>query len=244
MKYFLSLIFAFTLFNSLISQENPLQEELSQLLKANLDSWTSKDSVGFKQTLSEHYFATQSGFIGSKEQLLEIISQRPLSKMSDYSAELVTANDHIAYVFAKMVESSEAFEGSGVFCLASFQKENGAWKIAHSSFEIVPIWKVKKPEDDELELLEKNACDTESELKSKNANVETYIRFVNESDQAVEVYWIDYNGERKKYFDIEPGKKTEGGGTYVSHPWIIVNKQNECLGIYHPIDKPCLVRIR
>lgn len=243
MKYFLSFIFVFTLFSRLTAQENPLQDELSRLLKSNMDSWTAKDSEGFKQTISEHYFVTQNGYIGSKEKLLEIITKRPLSRITDYNAELVNANDQIAYISAKMVESSEEFGRTGVFCLASFQKENGTWKVAHASFELVPVWKVKEPGDDELVPLEKNACETESELRSGNSNVETFIRFKNESDQTVEVYWIDYNGKRKKYYDLEPGI-TEAGGTYVSHPWVIVNKKNECLGIYHPSDTPCLVRIK
>lgn len=242
MKYFLCLLFAFTFSRNLTGQENPLQDELSRLLKASMDSWVSKDSAGFKQTISEHYFATQNGHVFPKDDLLKIITQRPLTRITDFSSKLVTVNDHIAYTSAKMVESSGENGNTGIFCLASFQKEDGVWKVAHSSFDLVPVWKVKEPGDDELEPLAKDACDTESGLKSKNSNIETFIRFKNESDQPVSVYWIDYNGERKKYYDLEPGK-TVGGGTYVTHPWIVINKNNVCLGIYHPVDQPGLVRI-
>lgn len=243
MKHFISLILIGTLCSTLMGQESTLHEELSQLFNSVAESWASSNAKDLEPALAENAFFVQSGITASREQFVGAVSQKPKTQISDYSSTLITANEHIAYLSAKMLVSAAEGEAyDGVFCTVSFQKENGAWKLAHVNIEIVPIWKVREMTDDELDPLAKNACETESESSSKDTEVETYVRFKNESDQSVEIYWIDYKGKRKKYFELEPGT-SNGGRTFVSHPWIVVSKENECLGVFHPTDNPGLVRI-
>ncbi len=59
------------------------------------------------------------------------------------------------------------------------------------------------------------ACSTSSEV---NVN----LTFVNNSDNIVDVYWIDYNCEQQLYGTLEPGGSYQQG-TYATHPWLFID---------------------
>jgi hypothetical protein len=61
---------------------------------------------------------------------------------------------------------------------------------------------------------------------STGSDVAVNLTFVNNSDQTVDVYWIDYNCEQQLYGTLEPGGSYLQG-TYATHPWVFVDAKTE-----------------
>lgn len=80
--------------------------------------------------------------------------------------------------------------------------------------------------------LKASACSEEGSLISKTGQA-TSVIFKNSADAAVTVYWLDFKGERVEYKKLEPGG-THTQQTFVTHPWLIANEADQCLGIYTP----------
>ena len=59
------------------------------------------------------------------------------------------------------------------------------------------------------------------------------IRFVNDSDKVVRVYWINANGDRVLYNTLAPGNRYIQS-TYVTHPWLITDVNDAELEMYLP----------
>jgi hypothetical protein len=76
-------------------------------------------------------------------------------------------------------------------------------------------------------------CSQEYSLRSIESTTLTGIRFVNASTQSINVYWLDFSGQRLLYFTLAPGQ-TSAQGTYVTHPWVVTGSSGACLGIYLP----------
>lgn len=62
-------------------------------------------------------------------------------------------------------------------------------------------------------------------LKSVEGRQKTSVRFVNEMNEDVDVYWMNYNGQRQYWFMLGPGEEREQP-TYVTHPWLVVTSNN------------------
>jgi von Hippel-Lindau disease tumor supressor len=85
-------------------------------------------------------------------------------------------------------------------------------------------------------------CNAESISISRNSKVSTEITFINQRSVPVKTYWLDYSGKRKFYATIAPGDKVVQQ-TYVTHPWVVTDTSNNCLGLYYPDGQPRLVEI-
>lgn len=59
----------------------------------------------------------------------------------------------------------------------------------------------------------------------------TTIRFENDSLDAVDVYWLDYAGNRVHYANLGPGSFYYQG-TYVTHPWVITDEYGACIQVH------------
>ena len=57
----------------------------------------------------------------------------------------------------------------------------------------------------------------------------SHIDFVNASGVAVDIYWLDYEGDRVHYATVAPGGNL-AQPTWLTHPWIAVDKAGNCLG--------------
>ena len=55
--------------------------------------------------------------------------------------------------------------------------------------------------------------------RSIRSGTPTFIHFTNESQKTVAIFWVDYNGKRRCYSIIYPGKSTVQG-THLTHPWV------------------------
>lgn len=74
-------------------------------------------------------------------------------------------------------------------------------------------------------------CPNESRFHSVEGKEQTSIRFVNDSEETVNVYWLDYQGKRVFYQTLAAGMSYEQP-TYVSHPWVV--EGDSCKGIFFP----------
>ncbi len=85
-------------------------------------------------------------------------------------------------------------------------------------------------------------CEAESVSISRTDKITTEITFINQRNVPVKTYWLDYSGKRKFYAQIQPGDKVFQQ-TYVTHPWVITDVSNNCLGVYYPDGQPRIIEI-
>src|SRR5262249_34163149 len=76
-------------------------------------------------------------------------------------------------------------------------------------------------------------CPEEQGLRSERGDQPAEITFVNKRSDVVRVYWITYEGSRKLYAEIQP-QQEHAQRTYLTHPWIVTDRQENCLGVYLP----------
>ncbi len=66
---------------------------------------------------------------------------------------------------------------------------------------------------------------------SRRTGPETEIRFSNQLEKAVRVYWVDTEGERRHYHDLAPGA-TRAQHTFAGHVWIVTTMDGQTLGVF------------
>lgn len=57
-------------------------------------------------------------------------------------------------------------------------------------------------------------------LRSEHSYTKTEIEFENRLTEPVDIYWINYQGGRQKYYTLPPNQ-TRRQQTFVTHPWIV-----------------------
>ena len=72
---------------------------------------------------------------------------------------------------------------------------------------------------------------TEEHLRSTAGDDATSIHFENASAQTINLYWLNYSGERVLYNVLSPGDSRDRP-TYVTHPWVITDAEGNCLAVY------------
>jgi len=68
----------------------------------------------------------------------------------------------------------------------------------------------------------------------------TTIKFLNRSGETRKIFWLDYQGKRKLYAELLAGQE-HGLDTYLTHPWLITDKNDVALEIYYPDTKSRVV---
>jgi hypothetical protein len=82
------------------------------------------------------------------------------------------------------------------------------------------------------------ACSQEASLRSSMLETpETRITFVNNSSEAIKIYWIDCRGKRKLMMALNPND-SKRLKTHVTHPFVVADLNERCLGIYLPDKEP------
>jgi dipeptidyl aminopeptidase/acylaminoacyl peptidase len=72
---------------------------------------------------------------------------------------------------------------------------------------------------------------------SSRSEAETRIAFQNKRPRPIELFWIDFDGERKSYGRIEPGDRRELH-TFEGHVWLVANESGESLGVFEATKNP------
>jgi hypothetical protein len=72
------------------------------------------------------------------------------------------------------------------------------------------------------------ACPPPGSIRSKESKRKAVVHFANSTFRPFDIVWIDFDGKRKTYRTLKHGEDYKQQ-TYVSHPWILVDKQGRCL---------------
>jgi hypothetical protein len=103
------------------------------------------------------------------------------------------------------------------------------------------------PAQNEATLLEESTFTTlislpvgvESNHKSLNDTTKTYIRFDNYLSTPVNIYWLDYRGQRMTYGELEAGG-SRLQQTWLTHPWVVTAKdatgQEIVIGLFECVE--------
>jgi hypothetical protein len=75
------------------------------------------------------------------------------------------------------------------------------------------------------------ACAREPELASQPSTETTGMTFVNRSDRAVTIYWLDFRGARRLYRTLSPGGHLVQQ-TFIGHNWLVATSDDLCVGIF------------
>jgi hypothetical protein len=82
-----------------------------------------------------------------------------------------------------------------------------------------------------------HSCDAEASYASQPSRDSTEITLVNRSDNAVKVYWLNFQGQRILYQNLPPG-----GGytqqTFIGHTWMVTTLAEQCIRIFATVPQP------
>jgi hypothetical protein len=70
-------------------------------------------------------------------------------------------------------------------------------------------------------------CNDEKKLASLSGERTARITFTNDTTAARNISWIDYSGRRVLYKILQPGQHYTQP-TYITHPWVVTDKDNAC----------------
>ena len=88
-----------------------------------------------------------------------------------------------------------------------------------------------------------NRCELEGTARSISATTPMRFQLQNESNEWLELFWLNYNGQRQSYGTLAPGHKFNMI-TYVTHPWLIARDwDNSCLHLVSDPGMESVVKI-
>ncbi len=77
---------------------------------------------------------------------------------------------------------------------------------------------------------------------SRRTGEETEITFVNRTGSDVEIFWLDFEGERQSYGRVRAGER-KAQHTYAGHVWLVVDRDGEPLAVFVAEEEPTLAEI-
>lgn len=77
---------------------------------------------------------------------------------------------------------------------------------------------------------------------SRNGGARTGIRFINQTEGEVELFWLDTEGKRKSYGKL-PAKAEREMGTYAGHVWQVLDKTGKPLGKFEASQENAIAEI-
>lgn len=79
--------------------------------------------------------------------------------------------------------------------------------------------------------------------KSQSSKIKTGIKFVNNSGKPVKIYWLDTNGHRQLMKELKDDREAKFD-TFLTHPWLVVDKDDNAKAIYWPDTEPQTVKLK
>ena len=83
---------------------------------------------------------------------------------------------------------------------------------------------------------------SEEQLKSKNSDTSTMVKFENKTSQPVKLFWLDFQGKRVFYNQLEASHSTFQQ-TYKTHPWVVTDLNDHLITIFLPQEFAGIARI-
>ena len=74
-------------------------------------------------------------------------------------------------------------------------------------------------------------CKVENTLTATAGAAPVKLLFQNSSTEPRRLYWIDYNGQRKFYGVVAPGKDRQQQSSVGNH-WVVTDDTDKCLAIF------------
>ncbi|MHC4083618.1 MAG: DPP IV N-terminal domain-containing protein [Planctomycetota bacterium] len=97
------------------------------------------------------------------------------------------------------------------------------WKCDLRSYEVRQV-----PKDEQITSSLRPHAELHPSIRSSN---ETSITFINRMKDVVDVYWVDYESQRRHYAKIEVDGQHEQH-TYTGHVWLVTNKAGKRLAVF------------
>ena len=79
------------------------------------------------------------------------------------------------------------------------------------------------------------SCQAETRSRSLNSNTPTSFTITNHASETLSVFWLNFQGQRVKYFDLGPGQ-THTQGTFITHPWVVADPTGACIRLFLVTD--------
>ncbi|MGI9405388.1 MAG: lysozyme inhibitor LprI family protein, partial [Hyphomicrobiaceae bacterium] len=79
----------------------------------------------------------------------------------------------------------------------------------------------------------KLSCAEGKKLKAVSGDVKSTITFTNRTPDKQIVYWVDYDGKRHNYQELDSGESYDQP-TFLTHPWVVTGHGGKCIGVYLP----------
>jgi hypothetical protein len=76
-------------------------------------------------------------------------------------------------------------------------------------------------------------CEIEDKLRSLVGEIGTPITFSNLLPHNIQIYWLNYKGERVRYNELAQGEQYTQR-TYISHPWVVADDHGRCIEVVVP----------
>jgi len=86
-------------------------------------------------------------------------------------------------------------------------------------------------------------ADASAPARSLNSDTPALITFVNRSGQPVNVYWLDFGGNRKFYQTLGAGSSYTQQ-IFLTHPWLVTDAKDHPWHTYLPEAKPRTVELQ
>ena len=83
------------------------------------------------------------------------------------------------------------------------------------------------------ELAETRSCDEEGTIRPIEGVTRMSLTFANQTDGEVRVQWLDYSGNRVHYNTLAVAESYTQP-TFLTHPWIALDADGNCLGLWLP----------
>lgn len=80
-------------------------------------------------------------------------------------------------------------------------------------------------------------CEGEGAVKSVPTDVASEIVFENGGNEAVQLFWVDYGGERVAYGEIGAGQDLRQP-SYLGQAWLVAGASGECKGVWYADGVP------
>jgi len=71
------------------------------------------------------------------------------------------------------------------------------------------------------------ACQDEGKSKSLKGDTTAALTVINNSDEVVQTFWLDYNGDRVLYEQVAP-HTSYVQKTWLTHPWVVASASGAC----------------
>jgi von Hippel-Lindau disease tumor supressor len=101
----------------------------------------------------------------------------------------------------------------------------------------------KKPDRNTVFTAQHHQAEIDGAAYSVSGKFRTNIRFLNRSGETRKVFWLDYEGKRKLFKELLAGQE-HGLDTYLTHPWLITDKNDMALEIYFPDTKKRVIELK